>query len=171
MSGREQLEFQQIYLKCKTLFLLEPQLLLLELIKSPYKALSLPNQFFFPFPQLSDNRGSMSLPKMTELYWAWRRSQVAGASPGAADGQAHPPQHFELDWNRYGFSAEGIRITETVNLQWSCACPVSALTGMVIAGQAAPIPLSNQNSVCTFDKIQKSRPEHRSCRITDYEVL
>lgn len=28
MSGREQLEFQQIYLKCRTLFLLEPKLLL-----------------------------------------------------------------------------------------------------------------------------------------------
>ena len=114
MSGREQLEFQQIYLKRKTLFLLEPQLLLLELIKSPYKALSLPNQFFPVCSAIRQQRKYVTLPKMTELYWAWRKSQVTGASPGAADGQAHPPLHFELDWNRYGFSAEGIRITETV---------------------------------------------------------
>ena len=134
MSGRDQLEFQQMYLKRKTLFLLECQLLLLELIKPPYKALSLPNEFFPLSSAIIQQRKYVTLPKMTELYWAWRKSQVTGASPGAADGQAHPPLHFELYWNHYGFSAEGIRITETVNLQWSCACPISALTGMVIAG-------------------------------------
>ena len=87
----------------------------------------------------------MSLPKMIELCWAWRRSPVKGASPGAASHHvAHPPPHFELDWSRHGFSAGKAKVTETVETicSESYVCPTPTQVGMVTAGQAASVPLS-----------------------------